>query len=144
MNSEPTKETVWAFGHRNIQAVHPSTLMLTKEKHLSETGHCIIAVAADKAAADLGDEFKEKLKKPNAKLTVIIDIDGLIQQVNAWGSPKLVLTHPTDIVIRKSDYVSDRTLAICADKSSNDLAREFIEKLKNPRQKIKITFIVDA
>jgi uncharacterized protein len=144
LNSEPTKETVWAFGHRNIQAVHPSTLMLTKEKNLSETGHCIIAVAADKAAADLGDEFKEKLKKPNAKLTVIIDIDGLIQQVNAWGSPKLVLTHPTDIVIRKSDYVSDRTLAICADKSSNDLAREFIEKLKNPRQKIKITFIVDA
>jgi hypothetical protein len=118
--------------------------MFTKEKHLSETGDCIIAVAADKAVADLGDEFKEKLKKPNAKLTVIIDADGFIQQVNASGSPKLILTHPTDIVIRKSDYVSDRTLAIRADKSSNDLPREFVEKLKNPRQKIKITLIVDA
>ncbi len=144
MNSKETKETVFAFGHGNIQAVHPSTLMFTKEKHLSKTGDCIVAVAADKAAADLSQEFKEKLKKPNAKLTIIIEADGVTQQVNALGSPKLALTDPTDMVIRKSDYVSDRTLAIHADKSSNDLPREFVEKLKNPQQKIKITITVKA
>ena len=144
MNSKPAKEIVWAFGHCNILAVHPSTLMFTKEKHLSEAGDCVIGVAADKALVDLGVEFKEKLKKSTAKLTIIIDADGLIQKVTASGSPKLVLTHPTDIVIRKSDYISDRTLAIRADKSSDDLPRELVEKLKNPRQKIKISLIVDA
>ena len=70
MSSEAIKETIQAFGHANIQAVHPSTLMFTKEKHLSKTGDCIIAVAADKAVADLSREFKEKLKTPNAKLTI--------------------------------------------------------------------------
>ena len=106
--------------------------MFTKETHLSKTGDCIVAVAADKAAADLSQTFKDALRKPNAKLTITIDADGLTEQINASGSPKLILTHPTDIVIRKSDYISDRTLAIHADKSSNDLPRELVEKLKNP------------
>jgi len=138
------KEIVLAYGHENIQATHPSTLMLTKEKHLSKTGDCIIAVAADKAVADLSREFKENLKKPSAKLTIAIEADGSTQQINASGSPKLVLADLTDMVIRKSAYISDRTLAIHADKSSNDLPREFVEKLKNPEQKIKIILIVHA
>lgn len=116
--------------------------MFTREKHLSETGDCIIGVAADKAVADLSSEFKEKLKKPNAKLTIVIEAGGLRQTVNASGSPKLILTSQTDMVIRKSDYVSDRTLAIHADKSSIELPRELVEKLKNPAQKIKVTLIV--
>jgi len=54
----------------------------------------------------------------------------------------LILTHPTDMVIRKSDYICNRTLAIRADKSANDLPRELVEKLKNPRQKVNITLIL--
>ncbi|MGA2385024.1 MAG: DUF371 domain-containing protein [Candidatus Bathyarchaeia archaeon] len=142
MSPAQAKETFLAFGHPNIQAVHPSTLMFTREKHLSETGDCIIGVAADKAVAGLSTEFKEKLKKPNAKLTIIIEAGGLRQTVKALGSPKLTLTSQTDMVIRKSDYVSDRTLAIHADKSSSELPRELVEKLKNPEKKIKVTLIV--
>ena len=144
MSAKQAKESVLAYGNENIQATHHSTLMFTKEKHLSKAGDCIIAVAADKAVADLSREFKEKLKKPNAKLAIIIEADGLTQQVNAAGSPKLVLTNKADMVIRKSAYISDRTLAIHADKSSNDLPRDFIKKLKNPGQKIKITLTVHA
>ena len=142
MSFKESKETINAFGNGNIQAVHPSTLMFTKETHLSITGDCIVAVGADKAATELSLEFKEKLKKPNAKLTVIIEADGSTQQINASGSPKLALTNPTDIVIRKSDYISDRTLAIHADKSSNDLPRELVEKLKDPRQKVNLTLVL--
>jgi len=131
-----------AFGHENIQAIHPSTLMFTKEKHLSKTGDCIVGIAADKAVADLSQTFKETLRKPNAKLTIIIEAGGLTEQINASGSPKLILTHLTDIVIRKSDYISDRTLAIHADKSSNDLPRELVEKLKDPRQKVNLTLVL--
>jgi len=137
-------EEIHAFGHPNVQAIHPSTLMFTKDKHLSETGDCVVAVAADKAAADLNAEFKAELRKPNAKLTILIEAGGLKEQISASGSPKLTLTNPTDIVVRKSDYLSDRTLAIRADKASNDLPRPFIEKLQNPKQEVKITLIVEA
>ena len=144
MSAKKTRENIVAFGHENIQAVHPSTLMFTKEKHLSKTGDCIVGIATDKAVADLSQKFKDALRKPNAKLTIIIEAGSLTEQINASGSPKLILTHPTDIVIRKSDYISDRTLAIHADKSGNDLPSELVEKLKNPKQQVNITLVVHS
>ena len=144
MNNKQTTENIVALGHENIQAIHPTTLMFTKEKHLSNTGDCIVALSADKALADLTQTFKNNLRKPNAQLTIIIKTGDLTEQINATGSPKLILAHPTDIVIRKSSYISDRTLAICANKSSNDLSRELVAKLKNPKQKINITLIVQG
>ena len=116
--------------------------MFTRESRLSRTGDCIVGVAADKALSGLSQTFKDALRKPDAKLTLIIDVEGLTEQINALGSQKLILTHPTDLIIRKSDYVSDRTLAIWADKSSKDLPRDMVEKLKNPKQKINITLVV--
>ena len=142
MSAKETKETITALGHENIQAVHPSTLMFTREKHLSKTGDCVVGVASDKAVADLNQKFKDTLRKPNAKLTIIIEAGSLTEQINASGSPKLILTHPTDIVIRKSDYICNRTLAIRADKSAKDLQRELAEKLKNPQQKVNITLVL--
>jgi hypothetical protein len=139
-----TREHIVAFGHLNVQAVHPSTLMITKESDLSKQGDCIVAVAADKAVADLSVEFKESLRKQNAKLTILIEVDGLTEQITAYGSPKLILTNPTEMVIRKSDFISDRTLAIRADKAASDLSKELIEKLKNPKQKANITLIVQG
>ncbi len=144
MSAKETRENIMALGHENIQAIHPSTLMFTKEKHLSKTGDCVVGVATDKAVADLNQKFKDALRKPNAKLTIIIEAGGLTEQINASGSPKLILTHPTDIVIRKSDYICNRTLAIRADKSANDLPRELAKKLKNPQQKINITLVIHS
>ena len=143
MNKQ-AKENIAAFGHENIQAVHPTTLMFTKERQLSATGDCIVAVGADKALADLTQTFKDALRKTNAKLTIIIEAAGLCEQINASGSPKLILTHQNDIVIRKSSYISDRTLAINADKSSNDLSRELVAILKNPKQMITIRLTVQS
>ena len=142
MSAKETRENIVAFGHENIQAIHPSTLMFTKEKHLSKTGDCVVGVASDKAVADLSQTFKDTLRKPNAKLTIIIEAGGLTEQINAFGSPKLILTNPTDMVIRKSDYICNRTLAIRADKSANDLPRELVEKLKNSRQKVNLTLVL--
>jgi hypothetical protein len=131
-----------ASGHENIEATHPATLEITKEKHLSRMGDCIIAVGADKGLIDLSDEFKENLRKPNAKLTLMIKTDGITEQIVAHGSPNLILTHSTDMVVRKSSYVDDRTIAVGADKASADLSRELAEKLRNPKQKAIITLSV--
>ena len=144
MSPKQITEIVWAFGHPNIQAIHPTTIMLTKDANVSKTGDCIIAMAADKSVADLTDEFKETLRKPNANLTITIEAGSLKEQIGGYGSPNLILTHPTDIVIRKSSYICSRTLAICADKASNDLSREVIKKLKDPKQKVKVTLTVEA
>jgi hypothetical protein len=75
-------------------------------------------------------------------LTILIEAGGVTERVNAHGSPRLILTHPTDLVVRKSDYVCSRTLAVRADKAAKHLSRELVEKLKNPKEKAKITLTV--
>jgi hypothetical protein len=136
-------ETIDAFGHENILSTHKTTLEITKEKHLTKRGDCIIAVKATKGALDLPIEFKEAARKENAKMTITIEADAVKEVINAQGSPHLLFSHPTDLVIRKSDYVCGRTLAVRADKAACDLSRQLVEKLRNPSQKIRIMLSVD-
>jgi len=132
-------EIITAYGHENIQATHKTTLEITKDKHLTRNGDCIIAVAANKSLADLSPKFKEELRRNNAILTIRIEVEGVVEEIKASGSSHLILTHPTEIVVRKSDYISNRTLAIRADKASYDLSKRLVDKLKNPNEKVKIT-----
>lgn len=135
-------EVIYGQGHENVRATHRTTLEITKDLHLSKAGDCIIVVGADKAASDLSHGFKELLRRPGAKLTVTLEASGITEQVTAWGSPYLLLRHETDIVIRKSTYVCDRTIAIHADKAANDLSRRLVEVLRNPHQQVKVTLTV--
>jgi len=144
MHSMEITEIIFAHGHRNIQATHKSTLEITKENGLSKKGDCIIAVSADKAIADLNPKIKGSLRNENAKMTMLIEAGGIVEVVNASGSRRLILTHPTDIVVRKSSYVCNRTLAIKADKATWDLSRKLVERLKDPKQKVKITLTVEV
>ncbi|MEM3696281.1 MAG: DUF371 domain-containing protein [Candidatus Bathyarchaeia archaeon] len=136
------REVIFAYGHKNIQATHPTTLEITKEERLTKKGDCIIAVSANKALADLSAEFKEILRREKAKISLLIEAEEVADVVNAFGSPKLILTHSTDMVVRKSGYICSRTLAIQADKAAIDLSRHLIEKLKNPEQEVKIMLTV--
>ena len=142
MDATEIREIIFGYGHENIRATHKTTLEFTKDKHLTRNGDCIIAVAADKGLADLSREFKENLRKPNAKLTILIEAGGITEQIQAYSSQQLILTHPTDAVIRKSNYHCARTLAIHANKAAADLSRELAKKLINPKEKVKITLTV--
>ena len=142
MSPAELKETILAKGHKNILAIHPTTLEFTREKDMSRSGDCIIAVSADKAMCDLSVEFKEKLREESAKLTILIEAGEMSETVTAYGSTHLTLAHPTEIVVRKSNYICDRTLAVKADRASADLSRYLVEKLKNPAQRVKITLTV--
>lgn len=137
-------EVVFAYGHENIQATHESTFEITKDARLSEKGDCIIAVSADKSMADLSPEFKESLRRENTRVVILIETDEEAEGVNAFGSQRLTLTHSRDIVVRKSDYVCSRTLAIQADKAACDLSRRLVKKLRNPKQRVKITLKVEV
>jgi hypothetical protein len=138
------KEIILAKGHRNILATHPTTLEFTKEDDVSRRGDCIIAVSADKAMPDLSAEFRERLRRENSRLTILFEAGGITETVNASGSAHLSLVHPTEMVVRKSNYICSRTLAVKADKASVDLSRSLVQKLKNPEQKMKITLTVIA
>ena len=142
MHTSEIREVIFAQGHENILSTHKTTLEFTKDQHLSKKGDCIVAVAADKALADLSAEFKQKLRNTHAKLIIIIEAGEIFEQFNAQGSARLILSHPTDMVIRKSDYVCSRTLAVRAEKAACDLSRDFVEKLKNRKQTVKITLVV--
>ena len=135
-------EIIFAYGHENIQCTHKSTLEITREAQLSKKGDCIVAVSTEKAVADLSQEFKEKLREKNARISMLIEAGEVAEVVNAFGGPRLILTHPTDMVVRKSSYVCSRTLAIQADKAAWELSRELVEKLRKPKQKVKITLTV--
>jgi uncharacterized protein len=124
------KVEINAKGHHNVLSTHRNTLEFTKEEHLTPRGDCIVAVAADKTMADLPEEFKAALRKDGTKLTITIECGGLKETVNACGSHKLLLTHPTDFVVRRSDFICARTLAIRADKAASDLSRQLAEELK--------------
>ncbi len=137
-------EIVFAYGHENIRATHESTLEITKENQLSEKGNCIIAVSANKALIDLSPEFKENLRKENARITMLIEAGGVVEAVNAFGSPRLILADSTDMVVRKSSYICNRTLAIQADKAAFDLSRKLVLMLRNPKQKVKIALTIEV
>jgi len=134
-------ETILARGHENITATHKTTFEITKEKSLTKRGDCIIAVSANKAMLDFKPKFKRALKNENAKLIIEIKAGKVCEIVRAYGSSQLQLTHPTDMVIRKSSYICNRTLAIKADKAAADLSRSLVEKLRKTKQNVEIKLI---
>lgn len=135
-------EKIVARGHKNILATHKTTFEITREQEISARADCIIAVNANKAPMDLREEFKKHAKKIDAIIEVNIEVDGLIEQIKGKGSPQLTLSHPTDLVGRKSDFISDRTFLINSDKAAIDLDRRLVEKLKKPDTEITITLKV--
>ena len=135
---------VLARGHENIQATHKTTFEITKEQTLTKRADCIIAVEANRSATDLPLEFKEAARKKGAQMTIEIEAGELKEVVKARGTPRLLFTHPMDLVVRKSDYVCGRTLAIGADKAASDLSRLLVEEIKESSQRIRVTLIVES
>ncbi len=141
---KPVTIAIFARGHRNIQGTHRTTFEITKEATLTERGDCIIAVEATKGAVDLPLEFKEAARKKGAQIAITIEAGELKEIVRAKGSPRLRFTHPTDLVVRKTDYVCGRTLAIVADKAASDFSRKLVEKLQNSSQRVRIRLAVES
>ena len=137
-------EVIHAHGHENIRSTHATTFEITKKPSITKRGDCIIAVGATKGAADFHPEFREAARNQDAQMTIKIEAGRILEVVKAKGTHGLLFTHPTDVVVRKSDYVCDRTVAIRADKAAMDLSRKLIEKIRNSRQNIRITLTVES
>ena len=123
-------EKITARGHENIRATHRTTIEITRDNYLTPRGDCIIAVSANKGFQEFSDEFKNLLRRRNTGLLMEIECSGITDRIKAKGHPDLSFKNPDEMVIRKSNFLCDRTLAIGSDKGAIDINRELVEKLR--------------
>ena len=130
-------------GHENIRSNHRKTIEITKESRLTPRGDCIVGVNATSSCNDLPQELKEKLRNSDAKVSLSICVGDHEFVIEGNGHPDLILTHNDDIVIRKSDFICPRTLAVKCDKASDLLPREMISLLQDPKTRGTFTITTD-
>ena len=120
-------------GHRNVTSHHKSTFEITRDAEIGPTADCIVGVDMDKTMLDFPQEFKDKIADSDTKIIVELKTENGYDEITGFGHEDLTLTHPTDIVIRKSDYTCSRTLMINSDKAAKDLDADLIDDLKNEK-----------
>ncbi len=113
--------------------------MVTTDEHLSKEGDCILAVRAEKGLDDLLPDLKEIIRNEEAEVVFIMEASGQKLVVRGRGHPGLTLTSPSDMVIRKSSFICDRTLMIKADIAASNIPSEFFQLLRGHNREIHIT-----
>ncbi|MGC8910562.1 MAG: DUF371 domain-containing protein [Nitrososphaeria archaeon] len=129
------RDVIMFYGHEHIRATHPTTFEITKENYVTPRGDCIIGINSSKACYDLPPEIKSKLKTDNVKVSLTIKVGEETFKVLARGSSKLLLIDKKSMVVRKSDYICPRTLAIKSTASAKDIPRSIIKLLQNKGSK---------
>jgi len=123
-----------AKGHENILGTHKRTFEFTKDDELTVDGDCILGVKAD---FDI-NAIKAFVKgKKGSKVTVTIRAAGHAEAVHAELNKGFC--DARELVVRKSDFGSERTFAVKADKACSDIKRELVNALKKPEQAIEVT-----
>ena len=120
-------------GHENILSLHKKTIEITKDSQLTVNGDCIIGVGSNLACIDLPENFKKKIQNPTTEIKFSIVTDEHSFTIHGMGSEKLTLKHSNDIVLRKSAFTCSRTIAIKCDKASDDIPRNMVKKLQDPK-----------
>jgi len=124
------REAIEFYGHPNIRAWHGRTIEITKDSTLTLKGDCIVGVRASKGCSELSKELKSALNNEVA-VKFEIEVGKHIFEFTARGSPELTFEDEHEIVIRKSDYASPRTLAVKANRVACDIPRKMVEMLKD-------------
>lgn len=131
-------------GHINVTSLHQKTIEITKEKSLGPNGDCIIGVNASAGCNDIPQNIKKLLKNPDSKVTITITVGSSSFEILGSGHSELLLTDPDDIVIRKSDFICPRTLAIKCNYAADSIPRNLINNLKNSKTRGKFLITVST
>jgi hypothetical protein len=129
------EEEITFYGHKNVLSLHSRTIEITKEPNLTKKGDCILGVSANKACNDLNISLKHKLRTTGAVVKISIVVEPFEFEVSGYGSNTLEISHDHDIVLRKSNYVDSRTLAVSCDKSAFDIPRNLVTLLTSTETK---------
>jgi uncharacterized protein len=120
------------YGHPNVRSTHKKTIEITKAPTLSLKGDCILGVNANKACRDLNPTLKRLLQQADLVVKIEIEVRDLSFAIDARSNSRLSLLNHHDIVIRKSDFVCPRTVAITCNKASSDIPSDIVQLLRKP------------
>ena len=122
-----------AYGHPNILATHKTTLEFTKDKDISLKGDCIVGVNSNFELSEIKKFIKNSINK---KISITIKTKTKQEKISAELNPNF--NSNKELVIRKADFVSERTFAIRANKAAFDLKRDLIKFLKEKKNRVSI------
>jgi len=125
-------EKIRFHGHPMVRGTHRTTIEITTDPHLTPRGDCIIGVSADKGCLQLSEGLKSAIRRRGSKLSFRFLVEANDFEVQGQGDPGLLLTHPHDLVIRTSYFLSERTLGVGADAAAADIPRSIIRYLQDP------------
>ncbi len=134
MSTKTYKEEVIAFGHPKITASDNLSIKIAKDEEVDES---TIGVKANKACIDFSKEFRNALKS-NKIINITLEVEDVSDSITAYCSPILEASSNNKITVRKDDNVDSSTIGIMSDKSARELKKDLIEKLKNPKTKIRV------
>lgn len=129
-----------AYGHPNILGKHKTTLEFTKDKEVSLKGDCIIGVNADFDLDKLNAFIKNSENKSITITIIPVSDNKKYEKINETITAELNPNFGSDkeFVIRKTDFASERTFGIKADKAAFELKRGLISFLKEKKNKISV------
>ena len=123
------------YGHPNITALHKNTLEFTKDDFVTKKGDCIVGCRADFDLSEL-KKFIQTCKS-SQKIKMMVQVHDSIEEI--CGFLNASFDDDKELVIRKSDFDSRRTLMHKANKTASELDRKMILRLKDPSQKVSVT-----
>lgn len=126
-----------AYGHPNIRATHKTTLEFTKDSDLTVEGDCIVGVKADFDPLKLR-EFVKSCGESKMRMMIFVQVGKKKFEETIEARPNTLFNDAHEVVVRKTDFRSGRTLAMHADKAAFELDRVLVESLRNSGQKIEI------
>ena len=128
-------EEIKFCGHKNIRSLHARTIEITKEPNLTLNGDCIIGVSATKSCSDLTSGMKNKIKSNQSFIEIDLIVEPFSFKVHGIGNNNLLLAHAHDIVLRKSNFICNRTLCLGCNVSAIHVPRKMVELLRDPSKK---------
>src|SRR5438445_5667125 len=127
-----------AYGHPAILSTHPTTLEITTSHELTHRGDCVVAVKSSSAVRDLPVGLKRVLSSSSGRGRLRLQVGPFEFTVEGRGDPRLSFSHQTDLVVRKSGFISDRTLMIHANKSSIDIPPDLLRVLQDATSRVTV------
>ncbi len=137
------REVIRFHGHPEVRATHVRTIEVTKDTELTVNGDCIVGLGADRGLLDLPERFRKRLQAGVA-VTFTLDLSGESFSFRAEGDTRLGLLNRKEMVIRKSDYVCGRTLAVRSEAAAVDLPRSMVKMLRRRETEGELAMEVEA
>src|SRR5256885_17078794 len=97
------------YANPAILSTPPTTLEITTSHELTHRGDCVVAVKSSTAVRNLSVELKRVLSSSRGRGQLKLYVGPFEFTVEGKGDPRLTFSHETDLAIRKSDFISDRT-----------------------------------